>query len=1628
MKKQYLKLFFACLFLFTGTWASAQLTAACSPSYPSGGSSWRVTSFTLGSFNHSPTSTVHDYTAQSFSIVAGATASITAISQGYCAVATAIDFNNDGDFADADELFPNPTYLANSPATYTFPITIPATTAPGSYRFRIFSIGGNSGAGTPAGSACGTYGYGNWTDYTVIITSGTPCSGQPSAGTIPATLAVCASTPFSIAATGATNLSSMSNQWQSRNPAGTGVWTNISGATSTSYISPGITSSTDFRYISTCTPSSLSDTSNVMTTTLNPTSTCYCIPAGTSPTYYIDSFATTGGSTNITNGASGLSTNGYGNFTSQTVTQDLGGAVNFFGQYVTSTYGTRIWVDWNQNGVLDDAGEVVYSSSTYAANQSGSFSVPVTALPGATRMRVGISYTASTGPTTPCLTNLSGEYEDYTFIVTVPSCILPSGLTTSNVTDSSATITWTAASPAPANGYEYYISTTNTAPSAATVATGSVAAGIVTKNITALTPTSPYYVWVRSVCSPSSQSSWTLATNFVTLTPGQIGTGIGTNNFLPIYSCYGYNYSQQIYLASELSSVLPVGNTYITKIRFNQTSAAANSTLYNNWTVYMGNTTKSSFANTTDWVAGASLDQVFSGVLSTLSGPGWVEITLTNPFTWDGTSNIVIGVDENTPSYSCTANWASFTASANRGILYYNDNTNPNPLSPPTANYGPTANIPQVQFVAIAPPPPNCVTNPTFPPNNGGFCYSTTPATLTWPAVTGATSYDLYFDFGATATTLIGNFATTSYTIPAALPIGAYSWKIVPINAIGSATACSTFSFTVYDLPTAPVATDSTQCGSQVPFAFVSSSAGVNGSGTFNWYDAATAGNLLQGQAYTATAATWYSDNYSGTVPTSVATLGGSAAISGGSLVLQPTSTSNGGNIVIDASGTNATMFNADFDVTVSATGSSTADGFSYCFGDDVVGLSGSTTPTAEKGSGSKLRLMFMTYNNSGNNAKGVYLVYNTIATDFTATANGVLAYSNNNSWIPTTSGSVTTHISLSINPAGEATVMLGATPLFSNIQLPAAYLAENKATWKHAISSRSGGVSGGFAIDNLVLQQNEAMPGYTTYQQAVSTTTTFYVSETSPGGCESARTPVTVTVNTAPVVSLGNDTAICEGVTLTLDAGNAGATFLWNDNSTNQTLDATTAGTYFVTVSNGGCSTTDTIEVTVNPLPVVNLGNDTAICVGSTLTLDAGNAGATFLWNDNSTNQTLDVTAAGTYSVMVSNGNCSANDTIEVTINQFPVVNLGADTAICAGVTLTLDAGNAGATYLWNDNSTNQTLDVTAAGTYSVTASNGACSTNDTIEVTINPSPVVNLGNDTAICVGSTLTLDAENAGATFLWSDNSTNQTLDVTATGTYSVTVTNGSCSANSTIDVTVNSFPVVNLGNDTTICAGSTLTLDAGNAGASFLWNDNSANQTLDVTAAGTYSVMVSNGNCSTTDSIMVSTFTAPSAENILFTFTGCTFTFSAVNAQNVVSYDWSFGDGSANSSMMNPTHEYLSKDSFDVTLTISNDCNEVAVLSKKVSCFVVGINNINLDKDALNLYPNPTSGKITIENSSNLNMENITILDVLGRVVYQATPQSATKDQVDISNLVSGLYTVHIKTDKGIVVKKLEVLK
>lgn len=196
---------------------------------------------------------------------------------------------------------------------------------------------------------------------------------------------------------------------------------------------------------------------------------------------------------------------------------------------------------------------------------------------------------------------------------------------------------------------------------------------------------------------------------------------------------------------------------------------------------------------------------------------------------------------------------------------------------------------------------------------------------------------------------------------------------------------------------------------------------------------------------------------------------------------------------------------------------------------------------------------------------------------------------------------------------------------------------------------------------------------------------------------------------------------------------------------------------------------------------PVVDLGNDTSVCAGDDLyTLDPGPGYASYLWQDGSTNETMDVNTPGTYWVIVTNASgCTASDTVNIlSIAAAPPLNFPDSIQFCQGSNVNLNAGSGYSSYLWSDGSTGQTFSIDTTGIFWCTVTNASgCATTDSILVpSLWPKPFVDLGPDTTICLGEEVMLDATQSNSTYLWQDGSTLPTYLIQMPGVYSVKVTN------------------------------------------------------------------------------------------------------------------------------------------------------------------------------------------------------------------------------------------------------------
>ncbi|PKR80240.1 hypothetical protein CW751_11305 [Brumimicrobium salinarum] len=235
----------------------------------------------------------------------------------------------------------------------------------------------------------------------------------------------------------------------------------------------------------------------------------YCVPQATNSNRYIDDFSTSNGVQNINNMGTGFSSNGYGDFTAQTLDVQIGESFTFNTTVVGGTAGFRIWIDWSQSGTFD----VAYQSSTYESSHTGTITVPTGAAVGATRMRIVSHWLSSSGDVNTCETGFTyGEFEDYTFnILPAPSCLSPSNLSVSNLLSTSADLEWTERGTATTWNIEL--------GAAGFTPTGTPTSAGVTSNpfnVTGLTPNTSYDFYVQADCGSGDESTWVGPFSFTT--------------------------------------------------------------------------------------------------------------------------------------------------------------------------------------------------------------------------------------------------------------------------------------------------------------------------------------------------------------------------------------------------------------------------------------------------------------------------------------------------------------------------------------------------------------------------------------------------------------------------------------------------------------------------------------------------------------------------------------------------------------------------------------------------------------------------------------------------------------------------------------------------------------------------------------------------------------------------------------------------------------------------------------------------------------------------------------------------------------------------------------------------------
>jgi gliding motility-associated-like protein len=497
-----------------------------------------------------------------------------------------------------------------------------------------------------------------------------------------------------------------------------------------------------------------------------------------------------------------------------------------------------------------------------------------------------------------------------------------------------------------------------------------------------------------------------------------------------------------------------------------------------------------------------------------------------------------------------------------------------------------------------------------------------------------------------------------------------------------------------------------------------------------------------------------------------------------------------------------------------------------------------------------------------------------------------------------------------------------------------------------------------------------------------ISAASTFTVTATDANGC-SGTASVSVDVLPAATLSISatsND--FCEGGTSTLSVS-GGSSYTWSPAATlssatgNSVTASPTSTTNYIVTSPGSstaCAASANVTITVHPTPIVDAGIPLAFCAGGNVNLSASGA-TTYSWTPTSdlssstiSNPIASPNNTTTYTVTGTSAfGCIASDEVEVTVNQLPTANPGLGDSHCFGESTQL-TGSGGTSYQWSPATglsdaavSNPVASPNLTTSYSliVTDNNGCISSPSvSIAVTVNQlpaAPVVSNSGALSFCAGNDVTLSAA-GGQSYSWSNGSTSSSINVDASGTFSVSITDvNGCQSPSSLPVSVNvnpipAAPIITSIGSTTFCQGGNATLQA-NQASGILWNNAAASSSITVSTTGQYTAQYTDVNgCESPESSPVQVNVTPLAATPSISASGptefCEGNSVVLTASHGENFIWSNGETSQ-SILVNESGTY--------TVTISSVCpplNPTNELEVKVRPIPTPTITANIRKDCL----------------------------------------------------------------------------
>ena len=1262
----------------------------------------------------------------------------------------------------------------------------------------------------------------------------------------------------------------------------------------------------------------------------------------------------------------------------------------------SSTYAgwLNIWVDFNQNGSFTDAGEWVFNpNATYPSGTTvnGSFTVPLTATLGLTRIRVSWMYSAYANPG-PCYTYASntmyyGVWTDFNFIVTGPCTGVPSALSIASppmsgiCSGSTAIISANETNFTTGQVTKWQSSLSPTGPW--TIVQGGVGGG---QNVNTTTMTTPplvdtTYFRVYDSCTNSFQTSTPSSVYMVPVIKYSIPyleTFDNTaNNSVP--SCYLFNDNNGTNFTVQSGLHAPNGYSMTAMVANDPATNAAYGK--NDFFTIPGLklTANTLYAIRFKYARGKSNPYTNTGN----SYNEHLQLFVNNYNPQYVVNNVTTGnkLFDQTINVDNVSDTTLYFTPLNTGGYYFSWYSNtPHPGGSTNNNPGGVVIVDSVYVGYGTCVAPAITSNPATSQNG---CAGL-PTTMSIAATGTGNNYQWYKN----GNPIVGAVGST-FNIASTQSSDAGTYYCIASNPCGTATSTSDV-LTVYSLPTASVTPSSTVtiCSASGYTLSVNTSAS---SPTVAWYKNGT-----------------YVGSGSSFFPTSTG--------------LYTATVTDANNCTASSSNTDTINVNASPSATVTPSGST-----SFCVGDSV-------TLFAPVGGGITGYIWYNGANPIGGATSSTYKA--------TTTGNYKVLVSNANCQLMSsvTAVTVSTPPPANISSIGSTTICQGSNVVLTANSGPYTY------TWR---------LNG---TPTAINSQNDTVTQAGNYSVIVAV-----------GTCATTSSDISISLNSSPtpVLTPAGTVNLCTGASVNLTASGAGVggSYQWyyngvaNGNSLNTQM-ANTGGQYTVLVTNSlGCSAMSTpANLNVIPLPNATFTpSATAICAGNSVVLNANlGAGFTYQWikNGNAINGATgasytDNPGANTpYQIVVTdaNGCVDTSSATTVTVNALPVptTTTSGNTSFCPGGSVTITANNPGSfTYAWYNNGnlingqTSANYTANAAGSYTVTETSSttgcsATSTARTVVVNSNPSATISTNGPTTFCPGGSVVLTATTtpaAGFTYEWLNGTTivgnAATYTANASGTFKVRVvyTNTGCIDTSSA-VTVNLFSspnnIIAPAGPTTFCQGSSVVLNTSVvSGVNYQWQLNSVaingadSSTYTANQSGSYTVVVSNSNCSsTTPAVTVTVNALPSASitasGPLAFCSNKSVTFTA-NSGAGLTYQW-LNNGTSITGPGATAISYTTSTNgiYRVVVTDANGCSKVSTDSEHVQVYTASTSTISTpgspvvcQGDTVHLYAN-------VSNASNVS--SYQWLSNGNTVAGAITPSYGA--------VASGVYTLVIKSTSG----------